>query len=566
MYDLEIPFHRLVHHFIKRIFYGAGEGDELQFGIPALLGVLSTPSAFGAIELMNKYSTLFLYLMRHQFFDVYRASVPDEYFFIAYSMVITGAVVILKWDRLFPDRQDFDNLAVLPISTRQIFGSSLLALLFLATLFAVDINWAACVIFPFAVTSRYDTFAAYSEFFIAHTSAVILASFFACFALLSIMGLTILLAPQRYFRTASLLVRIVCAVLLIAMLASAFSLPGRLLNDTAPEWAAYLPVVWFLDLHQFVVGRGAPFSGSAVFPIEATFAVFAFSMVVYALTYYRQFTRIPEQTAVRPRRRKDGASLVRRVIDTALVRSPFQRAAYHFSLKTVFRSERHCLLFGAAAGAALFVSAQTLTDAMADPVRSGFDSRLLSIPLTMAYFIICSLRLLYDLPADRNANWIFRTTVDREKHESRAVGMKVMLTMIVPWLLGVVFPLSVMNWGWRAASVHVAYVLICSTILAELLLMGFRKIPFTCLHVMSKDRVLVMVIFFLVGYSFFSPTNAILEITVLAQPFRLGLVAALLGTLMLVIRSREREIPPTDRTLIFEDRPEAQIQVLDIPR
>lgn len=41
------------------------------------------------------------------------------------------------------------------------------------------------MILPFAVTSRYDTFAAYSEFFIAHSSAVILSSFFACFGLLS---------------------------------------------------------------------------------------------------------------------------------------------------------------------------------------------------------------------------------------------------------------------------------------------------------------------------------------------------------------------------------------------
>ena len=122
MYDLEIPFHRLVHHFITRIFYGAGEGDELQFGIPALLGLLSTPSAFGSIGLFTKYSTLTLFLLHRRFFDVYRASVPDEYFFIVYAMVITGAVVVLKWDRLFPDRQDYDNLAVLPISMRQIFS------------------------------------------------------------------------------------------------------------------------------------------------------------------------------------------------------------------------------------------------------------------------------------------------------------------------------------------------------------------------------------------------------------------------------------------------------------
>src|ERR1044071_1935832 len=103
--------------------------------------------------------------MRHQFFDVYRASVPDEYFFIVYSMVITGAVVILKWERLFPDSQDYDNLAILPISTKQIFGSSLLAFLFLATWFAIDMNWAACFIFPYADTSRYDTFNANAEFF-----------------------------------------------------------------------------------------------------------------------------------------------------------------------------------------------------------------------------------------------------------------------------------------------------------------------------------------------------------------------------------------------------------------
>src|SRR5439155_11115412 len=100
------------------------------------------------------------------------------------------------------------------------------------------------------------------------------------------------------FRGASLLVRIGCAVVLIAAFASAFSLPSLLLSDSAPVWTAYVPSVWFLDLHQFVIGRGAPFSGSAVFPIEATFAVFVFSMAIYALTYYRQFRRIPEQTAV----------------------------------------------------------------------------------------------------------------------------------------------------------------------------------------------------------------------------------------------------------------------------
>ena len=135
MFDIERPFKRLVQHFIYRTFYGAGnDGGDLQFGIPILLGVLSTPSAFSSILLLGKYWTLG-FLFGKQAINVYRVSIPDEYFFIVYSMAITGAIVILKWDRLFPGRQDYDNLAPLPLSTRQIFLSSLLALLFLAVLF-----------------------------------------------------------------------------------------------------------------------------------------------------------------------------------------------------------------------------------------------------------------------------------------------------------------------------------------------------------------------------------------------------------------------------------------------
>ncbi len=566
MYNPELPFHRLIHHFVTRIFYGAGEGDELQFGIPALLGLLSTPAAFGAISLLNKYSTLLLYLTHRPAFDVYRASVPDEYFFIVYSMVITGGVVVLKWDRLFPDKQDYDNLAILPISTRRIFSSSLFALLFLTALFAIDINWAACFIFPFAVTSRYDTVPAYAEFFVAHSSAVILASFFACFALLSVMGITLLIVPRRYVQTASLIVRVGCALLLVAILGSAFSIPRLLLTYPPPDFTAYLPPVWFLDLHQFIIGRGAPFTGSAVFAIEMTVVAFFVALGTYALTYYRQFTRIPEQTGVRGSRKWDGGKVIAPILDRFFVRTPFQRAAYYFSLRTIFRSERHCLLFGTATAVGLFIAAQTLADAMAEPIRRGIDSRLLSIPLTLSFFIACSVRALYDLPTDRSANWIFRATVDRIRHESRSVGMKLIVTLIVPWLLLLILPLAALHWNWKIALLQTAYVLCCSAILSELLLLHFRKIPFTCLHVVNKDLVLVMVIVFLVGWAFFAPINAALEARLIENTSRLILLPILYIAVRLGVRRRENDLPLRDRSLIFEDRPEAAIQVLDLSR
>ena len=139
-----------------------------------------------------------------------------------------------------------------------------------------------------------------------------------------------------------------------------------------------------------------------------------------------------------------------------------------------------------------------------------------------------------------------------------------MLTMIVPWLFLISLPLAAMKWGWIPALLHTAYVLISSMALAQLLLIGFRKIPFTCTHVVSKDKVLVMVILFLVGYSFFGPANAEIEAGLLDNPARLLLLPMLYAAIVAIVRIRERELPPAERVLIFDDRPQPEIQVLDL--
>ena len=115
------PFVRLVRHCVDRVFYGGDglDGDELDFGIGAILGLLAMPGAFISILLSDKYSSLLRFLRHETHFDVYAASLPDEYFFIVLSMVVAGAVAIWKWDKLLPDRRDYANLAPLPIPSRK---------------------------------------------------------------------------------------------------------------------------------------------------------------------------------------------------------------------------------------------------------------------------------------------------------------------------------------------------------------------------------------------------------------------------------------------------------------
>jgi hypothetical protein len=563
VYDLERPFHRLIHHYITRIFHGAGEGDDLQFSIPALLGLLSVPSAFGSILLLDKYSTLRMYFMQVHHFDVYLASFSDEYFFIVYSMMVTGSVVVLKWDRLFPDRQDFDNLAVLPISGRQNFAASLIALLFLASLFALVINLAASVIFPYAVTNSYQSVSVLAEFFIAHLISVVLASFFTCFALLAAMGVTIMIAPIRMLRTASLAVRISLALGLVAMLATTFTMPRILLSDAVPHYASYIPPVWFLDLHQTLLIQGTVRTGTGIFALEITAITFIFAMAVYALTYYREYMRIPERGGLLQTVKSDSYSPGRLGLDAVALRTPFQRATYIFAMKTLLRNEKHSLLFGTATAVGFFVAAGSAGKVIADPIQNGIDSRLLSISFTLAFFTIVSLRALLDVPSDRNASWVFRSTVDRHRHEAREVAGKVMISPIIVFL-AIGLPLHIMFWGWMTALLHSAYVLMCSVGLAQLLLLRYKKIPFTCTYTASKDRILVMIILGMIGFSFFSEVNSRIEVSLLAQPMHMLYAVGAFLVLIWRIRKFQKDLPSRDRALVFEDRPAPVVQLLNI--
>jgi hypothetical protein len=99
--------------------------------------------------------------------------------------------------------------------------------------------------------------------------------------------------------------------------------------------------------------------------------------------------------------------------------------------------------------------------------------------------------------------------------------------------------------------------------LAEVLLGRFRKIPFTCTHTASKDRVLAMVILCMVGYSIFGPANARLESALLEQPSRIFYVVPWLAALLWGLRVWKRD---AERGLIFEDKPDVSLQVLDLSK
>jgi hypothetical protein len=56
--------------------------------------------------------------------------------------------MLMRWNRLFPDRRDFANLASLPIPIHNIFLANFAALGGFAFVFAVDVNLVSSLLLP----------------------------------------------------------------------------------------------------------------------------------------------------------------------------------------------------------------------------------------------------------------------------------------------------------------------------------------------------------------------------------------------------------------------------------
>src|SRR5207253_9490756 len=107
------------------------------------------------------------------------------------------------------------------------------------------------------------------------------------------------------------------------------------------------------------------------------------------------FIRIPETLDTTLRNRKPRNLFPMRLMDRYVLRSPFERATYRFAMKTLLRNERHSLLFGAFAGLGFVIASQTVVSACngwAGLTGAAPSAALISVPLTLAYFLVCGSR------------------------------------------------------------------------------------------------------------------------------------------------------------------------------
>jgi hypothetical protein len=562
------PFWRMVQLFAARIFRGGGDSDAegLDLGVGLVLTLLAMPGGFVSILLLNKYGTFLQWLRGQTNVDPLLVALPDEYFFIVLSMTVTGAAAVWRWDAIFPDRRDYMNLVPLPISTRTISLANLVAVLFLVGLVAVDVNAASCILFPMVVGATQSQFLFFVKFAVVHGVGVVLASVFAFLAVFSVIGLLMAVLPPRAFRRFSASMRGVVVVCLVALLCTSFAVPQLLRRVPAPRWMALIPSCWFLGLCQSLRGRAGPMLmelSRLALPGLATVAVVAFC--AYVIGYQRHFVRIAETadrsaTALSPCGWRVGV-----LLDRLALHTPFQRAGFRFVGKTLLRSEAHRLVLTAVGGLSLVLASQALLDAFegAQSLRAAaLSPDALSIPFILSFLIIVGLRIVFEIPAELRSNWIFQLMVDSDRPESEVLARTVILVLVLPWLLVISLPVYAYLEGWVVAGLHTLLVVTWAVLLTNLVLIRFRKIPFTCTLPLFKQHSFVTLLSCCFGFLLYAVSTPEFESSDLADPWRMLSFAPLAVIAWYVPHYLAKSANEIERRLIFEESPTQTIEAL----
>ena len=582
-------FRVLFRTFLRRLFHSdlVPETVDLRQSAIVLAAVLTVPPALYAVALSLNYGSWMSDM------QLATRAVPQKLYFIGYSMAAVGLVTVLAWDALFPDRRDAMVLGGLPIRPRTVALAKLAALAAFVAGFAIVVNAPATVIFSF-VAGGYLPFEAFLRYPAAHLAATVSAGLLVFLALVAVQASLVLVCPRRLHPRLSMLAQLLFVIVLIEWFAFAPGLlvrlaaidqavtnealmaaggPYRFIGLMTSEAGIWLPPVWFLGLYEVVWGFDPDvYRGLAATSLAAFAAALALAVPACGVGLRRTMRRTLETPPDPPRRAGALSRAAARLARATLVRGPVEQAVAAFAAASAARSRRHRLIVAAYAGLGLaFVIGSFLSpftgiaeDALAEPL-SAPSVRLLSIPFVLSFFLLAALRVMFTVPTEIRANWIFRMT-EIDDRGAYLTGARAAL-----WMLGIA-PVALVTtppylalWGPGLALGHTAFWLLMAAGLTELLLCRFQKVPFACSYVPGRANVKLLWPLYALALTAYASWTARLELWLLARPVWWGIACgAMLACLIVIVRSRRTFT--SSSPLTYEEAVDPTVQVLGVMR
>ncbi len=299
---------------------------------------------------------------------------------------------------------------------------------------------------------------------------------------LAVQGLAAELLPRRYFLRISSLLQLAAfgIVVVTYFLEPKLLMPQVVAASYGSPYVAWSPSYWFLGLFQQL--NGSPVLGDLARRAWIAIAIaFGATASAYTLAYFRTMRRIVEEPDIAP------AFAGRSWLPG--FGGGFATAVGQFGVRSVLRSRQHRLMLTFYLGvgfavAIFFRKMEESADTVGDMVSMAV---LLSTWLIMILCVV-GMRVVFSLPIDMRANWIFRITPIPEGPGCMVARRRALYALsVVPVCLGSA-ALLFSIWPWQAATKHLLVIALLGSAVAELCLHGTQKLPFTCSYLPGKSN------------------------------------------------------------------------------
>lgn len=504
-------------------------------------------------------------------------TLSDKFFYCALAMLVPALVAASQWDALALDQRDAIILQPLPVRPATLRLAKLTAIAMLGAGVSIAVNVFPTFIFPWMLAFSLPQMAAVQLFrlMITHFMMTVTAAVFGYLVIIAIRESASAISGRWFGRvspwlqTATIMV-LACSVLLLPVVTARVGQRGF------SGWRLLLPPTAFVGAYEraggdFIVdlprtrmtARQAKLDETltllyeqrrTLFPVLARRAELMFvtvAGVVVLATAINAF-RMPSIAiaAVGRRRRSRIASL------TALLfpRSPAARAGFDFGLATIWRSKPHRLTIACAAAIGLAIVLIALTGV--DLSGTTLTPRLLVIQPFLYGCLLIGFRHIVRVPAELRANWAIQAAW-RGQARAFAAGVQAagLLTIAVPAIVLTMGPVAAVGGAW-IATLHALLGLIGATIVVDVLMLSYDKVPFTCTYVQGDNlRALVPIyaLIFLIGGIAF----ARLELSILDGVGTMRLVGLLTLFVALriaaMLRPRVSQIDFNETTFSFSE-------------
>jgi hypothetical protein len=555
----------LVRHFLARMLDGEwsstpGQWRNVVVGAFAMLvpaGLLIIRE--GAIKVdgtaANPYRNLEMLANPAPFHAV---AVADQLALLTLVLAVTGLLGLIQWQSFFPGRRDYISLAGLPIRSRQIFFARFSTVMLFSTALVAAMNIMPALIAPIEFGGRWQKNASYWVNAGAQGAASGLGCFFLLFAMVGLQGVLWNALPARWFTRVSVYVQglLVGALFFVALYSWSIRDWNEQMVARLPEFAAWAPPVWFVGLHEHLLGDPDPFFAAMAQRAWIALAAAAAAMLLTYVVSYRRYRQLLVEAPVYidiPRQRQ--WSLLR-----LLARQPQQEAVMEFMAKTLARSRANRTIWLAYIGAAIALMLNSsLINGNLFAGRGAFDKAMkfavLFWPLGISVVLLTGMRHVLRLPTELPANWIFRLTETQGRQQwMQSVERFVLCYTVVP-IYVLLFPASVRLVGWGMATRMTVLQVIVSLVLFDLLFYGWQQLPFACSYVAGRRPMVAIVAGYMGMLCAIVPALTVMIAAAAQFPPVFVVFLLFFGGIWIWARKRRRDGWGEDR-LFYEELPE----------